>query len=129
MKPLFKIFILLFVIALIADQAFAQGKGKAKDKSKTEVKQKGKGPPPWAPAHGYRKRHIYFPAYKCYYDNTKGVYFHMDKDKWVVSAKIPLPLIGVDLKVAKKVELELDDNMNEPHKFFEEHKKKYASDK
>ena len=136
MKSIKLIASLMSGMFLISTLAFAHGKGQGKgnkgkgnDKTVVVVKEKGKGPPPWAPAHGYRKRHIYFPGHNCYFDNIKGLYIFMDKGKWLTSPEIPLPLMGLDLKVIKKVELDLDDNVLEPHKFFKDHLKLFPADK
>ena len=132
MKTLLKILILFIALGLMSGSAFAQGNGndkkKDKTKTKTETKEKAKGPPPWAPAHGYKKRHIYFPDQKVYYDNTKGVYIHMVNGKWEVSVEIPLSLKNVDLKLAAKIELDMDDS-DTPQLKFEEHLKLYPAKK
>src|ERR1051325_6343003 len=109
-----KIFNLLLVLSLsvFSTQLFAQGKGNGKGNGNGKNKggvvvseKKQHGPPPWAPANGYRKRHIYFPDYKTYYDNTKGVYISMNTSgTWVTTVDIPLSMKNVDLKVAAKVE-------------------------
>lgn len=86
-----------------------------------DLQKKGGGPPPWAPAHGYRAktRHVFFPAYNVYYDLIKGVFIHPVGPKWVITPKPPLLLKGVDLKKAKQVELDL--NVDNPHKHNAEH--------
>lgn len=135
---------MLLCLVLFAEDSFAQ-KGPKKDKGNKENKgnngnkgngnkgngkhsagpgRKGGGPPPWAPAHGYRAktRHVFFKDYDTYYDLAKGVYITLKKGKWEVSAKLPAILEKVDLKKAKQVELELD--MDEPQKYFKEHKGK-----
>ena len=120
----------LFFSGDLFAQGKSQGKGKGnKGKGNDKMvivgeKEKGKGPPPWAPAHGYRRRHVYFPDQKVYYDNTKGVYITMTNGKWEVSVEIPIALKGVDLKLAAKVELDLD-NMDNPQVKFDEHLKLY----
>jgi len=92
-------------------------------------KVKKHGPPPWAPAHGYRKntRHVYFPVQQTYFDIDRGVYISLQGDKWEVSASIPLSLKGVDLKVAAKIEL--DFSGENPQSVFGEHKKKFPKTK
>ncbi|MEN8250215.1 MAG: hypothetical protein ABFS32_14880 [Bacteroidota bacterium] len=80
-----------------------------------------KGPPSWAPAHGYRAktRHIYFPDHNFYFDLQKNHYIYLKGDKWQVDVKLPLLYAGIDLKVASKVELEL--NTDSPQKFNLDH--------
>ena len=84
-----------------------------------------KGPPPWAPAHGYRAkvRHIYFPAYNCYFDLQRGVYIYLSGGSWLIGVKLPVSFGVVDFYGAAKVELELDTNT--PQKFNAEHLIKY----
>lgn len=86
---------------------------------------KGGGPPPWAPAHGYRAktRHIFFPEFNIYFDIIKGVYIHQDGPRWITTPKVPIVLKGIDLK--KKKQIELDLNVDNPHKFNSDHKVKY----
>lgn len=84
-------------------------------------KQKGrKGPPPWAPAHGYRHRHVYFPQYQCYYDNYDGVYIYYSGARWIRTYSIPSFMIGVNLSAARIVELNMD-NVVAPQINFEQH--------
>ncbi len=138
MKKYMSLILLISGLLFLSGDILAQGKGHGKGNGNKEKgkgnaegfgeKEKGHGPPPWAPAHGYRRRHIYFPDQKVYYDNTKGVYISMTNGKWEVSAEIPIALKGVDLKVAAKVELDLD-NMDNPQSKFEEHLKLYPPKK
>ena len=125
------LFIALFplVLLLYSEPAFAQGKGHGHGKRKHDVVVvKHKGPPPWAPAHGYRHRHIFFPDYRCYYDNTNDVYIYINNGKWEISTSLPLFLKGVDLKVTEQIELELDD-IDNPQSLFDEHVKLYVKAK
>jgi len=145
MKKLFKIALSVIVLSslmcfLSTEGASAQGKphkGKSekvkKVKNVTKVKKvkkvKKHGPPPWAPAHGYRKntRHIYFPVQQTYFDIDRGVYISLQGGKWENSTSRPLSLKGVDLKVAAKIEL--DFSGENPQSLFGEHKKKYPKNK
>jgi len=133
MKKLFKVTLSVIVLGslicfLSTEGAFAQGKPH-KGKSDKVKKVKHHGPPPWAPAHGYRKntRHIYFPVHQTYFDIDRGIYISLKGDKWEVSASKPLSLKGVDLKVAAKIEL--DFNGEKPQSLFGEHKRKYPKTK
>ena len=49
------------------------------------------GPPPWAPAHGYRRKatHRYYPAKGVYYDLTKKVYVYLENGSWRVGGSLP----------------------------------------
>lgn len=90
-----------------------------------EAQGKKNGPPPWAPANGYRAktRQIYFPDQNFYFDTQKGVYIYLNGKNWDVSAKLPSIFGGIDLKVAAKVELNLDTDT--PQKFNADHQTKY----
>lgn len=86
------------------------------------------GPPPWAPAHGYRAktRHLYFPEQNFYFDVQRNVYIFPDGGRWVVSASMPGFLTGIDLRAARKVELEI--NTDSPQAFNNDHIAKYKGD-
>jgi hypothetical protein len=63
----------LLSLAASAD-TFAQEKGKGKGDGQRNRKLKRRKPPSWALAHGYRRRHVYFPEHDLYVDHKKGVY-------------------------------------------------------
>ena len=91
----------------------------------TVVHKKKHSPPRWAPAHGYqaKTRHVYFPAYNCYFDLQKNAYIYLDNGKWLFSVSLPLFLKGVDLKISKHIELDFySDN---PHLHNKDHKLKF----
>lgn len=120
----------LVTLFFSADEIFAQpgkkgkGNGKGGGHPSHKAGKKGGGPPPWAPAHGYRAktRHVFFKDYDTYYDLQKGVYISMKNGKWEISAKLPLPLQKVDLN--KAAQLELDMDLDDPQRFYKEHKRK-----
>ncbi len=84
------------------------------------------GPPPWAPAHGYRAKHIYYyyPAAAVYFDVNRKVYFFLDDGTWRVAATLP-PVIVVD--PAQYVVLELDTDR--PYIYHDQHKAQYPPGK
>jgi len=104
-------FVSLSLFFLLPEDVAAQGKKN--------------GPPPWAPANGYRAktRQVYFPDQNFYYDTQKGVYIFLNGKNWEISAKLPSLFSGIDLKVAAKVELDLDTDT--PQKFNADHQTKY----
>ncbi|MBI2969037.1 MAG: hypothetical protein HYY40_14640 [Bacteroidetes bacterium] len=117
---------IILCLLLGAISLYAQDKGKGKQKGKGKPgKEKIHAPPPWAPAHGFHKRHIYFPDHLCYYDRNKGlyIYFSEKNNNWTTVSDVPLVLKKVDLKAAVKVEIDLDDDIDFPQQFFEEHRK------
>lgn len=79
---------------------------------------KKKGPPSWAPANGYRHRHIYFPEYQCYYDTYTGMYIYRKGTIWVNS--IYMPAFIVNIRTTRKVELNIDA-VATPQIYFEQH--------
>ena len=110
MKITFTGIIVILILAFtIPFDSFGQGKGTPK------------GPPSWAPAHGYRAktRHIYFPDQNFYFDIQANKYIYLKGDAWQVSVALPSLYAGIDLKVASKVELEL--NTDSPQKFNLDH--------
>ena len=46
-------------------------------------------PPPWAPAHGYRRKFVYYPNQKVYYDPASSRYFWIDAGIVKIGAKLP----------------------------------------
>jgi hypothetical protein len=48
-------------------------------------------PPPWAPAHGRRAKHLYryYPSSQIYFDTGRGVYFFIKNGAWTVAASLP----------------------------------------
>lgn len=79
---------------------------------------KRKGPPYWAPAHGYKHRYVFFPEYRCYYDNFSGKYIYRRGPIWVTSINLPTFMFNVSL--ARKIELDID-NVSQPQVYFEHH--------
>lgn len=88
-----------------------------------------KGPPPWAPAHGYRRKHryYYFPRYNFYFDKRRRVYIYYAGKGWSIKADIPLDLREDDLRTTRKVQLEFSGD--EPYERNRKHRKKYKGRK
>lgn len=63
----------------------------AKPAPKHEHHQEAKkgGPPPWAPAHGYRRKFLYYPGSGIYYDAQKKQYFWVDAGVVKVGVRLP----------------------------------------
>lgn len=49
------------------------------------------GPPPWAPAHGRRAKHMYryYPGSQVYFDPGRGVWFWLSGNNWSFGAALP----------------------------------------
>jgi len=85
-----------------------------------------KGPPPWAPAHGHRKKYQYryYPDCSVYYDTGRSLYFYIESDNWAVTASLPIYLSD-DLGGY----VVFDMNTDKPYIYHTEHKKKYPPEK
>ncbi|MCB0395217.1 MAG: hypothetical protein KDD36_01105 [Flavobacteriales bacterium] len=89
-------------------------------------KDKMHGPPDWAPAHGYRRRFVYFPKQEVYYDNEKKVYVQKDPAKpntWKEIEEVPEKMKNIDLK--KEVKVEVEEEVNKIDEIHQDIKKKY----
>ena len=82
----------------------------------------GHGPPPHAPAHGWRAKHIYhyYPDVYVYFDVERKLYFYMKRGAWRVGTRLPA---DVDIGLRQFVVVSLDTA--EPYVHFREHKSKY----
>jgi hypothetical protein len=82
------------------------------------------GPPPHAPAHGYRAKHVYhyYPNAFVYFDVGSQVYFYLEGSVWKTALVLP-DVYRVKIVDIEYVSVDLDDD--KPYKHFEEHKKKY----
>lgn len=82
----------------------------------------GGGPPPHAPAHGYRAKHVYYyyPDAYVYFDISRKAYFYLEGDIWRMSVSLPHSL---HVRLDEHVVIEMDSN--KPYTHFKSHKKKY----
>lgn len=80
------------------------------------------GPPPHAPAHGYRAKHVYYyyPDAYVYFDISRKAYFYLEGDIWRMSVSLPLSL---HVRLDEHVVIEMDSQ--KPYTHFKSHKKKY----
>ncbi len=70
------------------------------------------GPPPWAPAHGWRRQHetyYYYPTTQVYYYPSVRRYYWLEGREWKYGDRLPRRFV-VDEN--KKIALDLD---YEPH--------------
>jgi hypothetical protein len=84
---------LLFALGCASPHAGA-GVGVAPDhRPGTRVAQR-QGPPPHAPAHGYRDKHLYryYPAREVYFHMGRRVYFYLEGQVWKASVSLPYHL-------------------------------------
>ena len=77
---------------------------------------------PWAPAHGYRAKHVYqyYPSSDVYFDIYTRNYFYMSGGAWQVSVSLP-PTIRIQHDHVVDLELETD----KPYLYHEEHHAKF----
>jgi|Deesub1362A_J573_1020465.scaffolds.fasta_scaffold00873_11 hypothetical protein len=82
----------------------------------------GGGPPPWAPAHGYRAKHVYryYPESFVYFDVDCGIYFYLQGGTWKRAPRLPVT-IRVDWDHYVILEMDTD----RPYIFHEEVVKSY----
>jgi hypothetical protein len=79
-------------------------------------------PPPWAPAHGNRVKHIYryYPYHGIYFEEKAGVYFYLSDGRWQMAASLPAYIrITVNDFVA------LDMDTDRPYEYHNHVIKKY----
>jgi len=82
------------------------------------------GPPPWAPAHGWRRKHEYhyYPIIQVYYYPHVKRYYWLEGSDWKTGVRLPSYFV---IEESRKVIFELDD---EPHKHHGRIKNDYPSD-
>jgi hypothetical protein len=76
-----------------------------------EADQRG-GPPPWAPAHGWRRKHetyYYYPSSQVYYYPSLRKYYWLEGRDWSYGDRLPRRFV---IDEDRKVSLNLD---YEPH--------------
>lgn len=80
------------------------------------------GPPPHAPAHGYRAKHVYYyyPDSYVYFDISRKAYFYLEGGIWRMSVSLPHNL---HVRLDDHVVIEM--NSPKPYTHFKSHKKKY----
>ena len=79
-------------------------------------------PPPWAPAHGHRAKHVYryYPSNSVYFDTGRGLYFYYRSGSWTASASLPG---GLRINVNDYVTLDMDTAR--PYTYHRDIQKKY----
>lgn len=67
------------------------------------------GPPPWAPAHGFRRNrdYYYYPEAAVYFRPSDRVWFFLDGGNWRVGAELP-SAIRVDFERSVALTMESD---------------------
>jgi hypothetical protein len=83
------------------------------------------GPPPWAPAHGFRRKHsyYYYPGADVYFRPEDRVWFYLEGRNWRFGASLPTT-IRVDFDRAVSLSMETD----QPHQFHNEVRGYYPAD-
>ncbi len=84
------------------------------------------GPPPHAPAHGYRRNHVYryYPEAQVYFSPERGAYFYHDGGSWRMSVTLPY-----DLRVRLGDHVVVEMESDEPYRDFDKHKAQYPPGK
>lgn len=84
-----------------------------------------RGPPPWAPAHGWRRKHEtfhYYPVIQVYYFPANRTYYWLESGQWRVGVRLPTRYV---IEEHRMVLVDLDD---EPHKRHHKVKAQYPQD-
>ncbi len=84
-----------------------------------------KGPPPWAPAHGYRRNHdyYYYPGADVYYRPADRTWFYLDGRDWRFNVNLPTT-IHVDFDRSVSLTMESD----RPYQFHDKVRGYYPRD-
>lgn len=96
--------------------------GKPPRRDVVVVEPERRGPPPWAPAHGWRRKqetYYYYPAIQVYYYPAAQRYYWLEGGAWKIGARLPSRYV---IRQQKSVVVELDD---EPHKRHQQVKTQY----
>jgi len=68
------------------------------------------GPPPWAPAHGYRRKFTYthYPSNNVYFDRERKLWFWIEGRGWKVGVELP-SRIRIEQSEGVKITLDADN--------------------
>lgn len=84
-----------------------------------------KGPPPWAPAHGFRRNrdYYYYPGADVYFRPADRAWFYLDGGNWRVGVNLPTSIrVDFDRSVSLTMETE------QPHLFHDKVRTYYPGD-
>jgi len=83
------------------------------------------GPPPWAPAHGFRRNHsyYYYPGTNVYYRSDDRMWVYLDGSNWQVGVSLPSS-IRVDFDRGVSLTMGTD----RPYEFHDKVKLSYPAD-
>lgn len=84
-----------------------------------------KGPPPWAPAHGFRRNrsYYYYPGTNVYYRPADRTWIYLDGRDWRVGVGLPAT-IRVDFERCVSLTMETD----RPYEFHDSIRSHYPAD-
>lgn len=84
-----------------------------------------KGPPPWAPAHGFRRNraYYYYPGANVYYRPADRMWIYLDGRDWRVGVSLPTGL-RVDFNRSVSLTMETD----KPYEFHDHVRRHYPAD-
>lgn len=84
-----------------------------------------KGPPPWAPAHGFRRNrdYYYYPGTNVYYRPADRMWIYLDGRDWRVGVSLPAS-IHVDFERSVSLTMETD----RPYEFHDKVRAYYPGD-
>lgn len=84
-----------------------------------------KGPPPWAPAHGFRRNraYYYYPGANVYYRPADRRWIYLDGRNWRVGVSLPTS-IRVDFDRSVSLKMETD----KPYEFHDHVRSRYPAE-
>lgn len=84
-----------------------------------------KGPPPWAPAHGFRRNraYYYYPGSNVYYRPADRMWIYLDGRDWRVGASVPTSIrVNFDRSVSLTMETD------RPYEFHDHVRSRYPAE-
>lgn len=84
-----------------------------------------KGPPPWAPAHGFRRNrdYYYYPGADVYFRPSDRTWFHLEGGDWRIGAALPT---GIRVNFAESVSLTMETER--PFEYHAQVRERYPRD-
>lgn len=84
-----------------------------------------KGPPPWAPAHGFRRNrdYYYYPDANVYFNPDERKWFFLEGGSWRIAAALPT---SINLNLERTVSLTMETDR--PFEHHEQVKRYYPKD-
>jgi hypothetical protein len=84
-----------------------------------------KGPPPWAPAHGFRRNrdYYYYPGANVYFRPSDRAWFYLDGGDWRIAVALPT---GIRVNFTESVSLTMETER--PYEYHAQVREHYPRD-